>query len=253
VLTHEASHDCLARLTNDASELEQFRFIDEGLALIMEKKAAGDLEGLRRDAKIAAAVQLRAGNLSLAKLQRWKSYFGDPRGPERPHAYAYPVGASFDLYVWDILGEPAFRRLLVEIGRDRDLDAALHSALRKNLAEVEAAWLATLSRVEPIPPQIVEMLPADGAGEVDPSLKELRVRFNMDMASEVCVVAPCKEGICSSNARWDGPRTLVIAIDRQLEARHSFGFALGDKRERCHFWSTTGLPLPVTSWSFQTR
>jgi hypothetical protein len=71
------------------------------------------------------------------------------------------------------------------------------------------------------------------------------------MTPNICVLTPCKEGICFDHARWPTPRTLTIAIDRALLPAHAYQLSLGTSS--CRLQSRTGAELPVTEWRFETR
>ncbi len=249
-LAHEGAHVCLSRLTAGASELEFLRFIDEGLATLIEHRVAGSLSQFDRAAREAAAVQLAAGNLSLEKLAKWTAYFGSP---DRPTAYAYSVGAAFVLYVQSTLGEERFKALLAELGRERNLDRAASKALGQGAAQVEAAWIASLSSVRPERPAVTGLEPKQATTGVPVSTRELRVTLNSDMSSRVCVAAACgASNICFTGARWASPRELVIVPDGPLLPHHRYRIGLG-VAGRCSMTSLNGQELEPVVWEFSTE
>jgi hypothetical protein len=93
VVAHETAHLGLANLTAGASTTEPFRFLDEGLATIIEKKVGGALDHYKSTTLALAAGRLANGSVKLDDLQRWSQYFGDPKvGAD---FNAYDVGAAF--------------------------------------------------------------------------------------------------------------------------------------------------------------
>jgi hypothetical protein len=258
LVAHEASHLALAAFSGGVSTLEPFRFMDEGLAAIIEHTVGGTLPKYRHAALVVAARRLSTGSVSLADLQAWSRYFGDPIGhPERAADYdAYEVGSAFDFFVQDTHGEGALRSLFADLARTRSLASSVRTVFGHTLDETEAAWVAYLRAVDVSvasrPPAVVEMVPANGAAGVATDLAEVRVTFDTDMTPFICVNTPCNEGICYDHAVWRDLRTLAIKIDRPLMPDHPYSLSLGSP-PRCMLKSEDRVELPVVKWEFRTR
>ncbi len=252
VLAHESSHLFLAALTGGASTLEGFRFVDEGVASLLEHQVAADEAVWKVQALGGTAERLRAAPFGLAELQRWSAFFGD--GGERSDYGAYDVGASFVLFVRAEHGDARLVELLRAIGATRSLDAASRQALGRPLAELEAAWLAYLRRVDlgaAGPVHVLELRPANDEHGAPTDLREITVTFDADMAPSLCLSTPCQEGVCHDHARWKTPRTLAIGVDHPLLPHHAYRLALG--WQSCRLKSLAGGELPLTEWRFETR
>lgn len=148
-VAHETAHLAAHRLSAGTSTWNQFRFIDEGLATILGKRAAGRKSAYKAEALSTAAVQRRKDNVRLKLVQEWQKYWGKrpPRGERagvRRNRYAYPVGASFVYFVIDTYGERALFDLLKALGSTWNLNDALQKSLGKSAAEIEQEWLAYL-------------------------------------------------------------------------------------------------------------
>ncbi|MFZ4713724.1 MAG: hypothetical protein ACOYL6_08440 [Bacteriovoracaceae bacterium] len=89
VLAHETTHLCLAQITKGTSNLERFRFFDEGFASIVGGNFSSEY---RNRALSVASKKARKGEVSFALVQKWSKYFGDPPNADYE---AYEVGASF--------------------------------------------------------------------------------------------------------------------------------------------------------------
>jgi hypothetical protein len=249
-LVHEGSHVCLSRLTGGASELEALRFVDEGLASLFEHRVAGSLPQFEKAARNAAALQLAAGNLSFEKLARWSVYFGVP--PKR-NAYAYSVGAAFDLYLLSTFGKERFQSFLAELGRERELDKAVRKAFGRSAAQLEAEWIASLEEVKVEKPVALAFEPKQGATAVPVATRELKVTMNVEMSPTTCVLAECgPSNVCYSGARWASPRELVIVADGPLLPKHRYRISLGIDG-RCLMSSLDGLKLQPITWEFETE
>jgi hypothetical protein len=249
-LVHEGSHICLSRLTNGASELETLRFVDEGLATIFEHRLVGTFPQLEVAARESAAIQLAAGNLTLAKLARWSVYSG-ASGKRSP--YAYSVGAAFDLYLLERFGEDRFKTFLRALGRERDLDGAASRALGESARQLEKAWLRSLATVRIGKPEIVQLEPRNGATAVPRAARELRVTFATNMSPSICVQTECgASNVCYRKARWSAPRELVIVPDGRLLPKHRYRIGLGIEG-RCLMASLNGQALDPILWEFETE
>jgi Bacterial Ig-like domain len=137
------------------------------------------------------------------------------------------------------------------VAATRSLDASVKQGLGRPLPEVEAAWLAYVRRTPVNVPKVVESSPANGSRGVPTTLTEIAVNFDVEMVPDICVLTPCKEGICFDHARWTTGRTLAIAIDRPLFPAHVYQLSLGTPS--CRLQSRAGAELPVTEWRFETQ
>ena len=251
VIAHEASHLCLNLLTNSASTKEQFRFIDEGFAEIISRRIVGNLDQYKLDQALpTAALQLQKGNLCFAKVQKWSEYFGIPY---MDRGYAYEVGASFDFFVIDQFGEEKLKELFIAIGSSQDFATAVHNTLNKSLNSLEADWKAYLAKI-PLSfaePQITGFFPLNNALDVPTNLSEIFVDFSIPMAANIAIIAKRDEGICYTNAYWKNQKRLAIRLPRRLLANHKYTIRLGHEEQMLK--SQTGIPLPITTWSFTTK
>ncbi|MGZ3423200.1 MAG: Ig-like domain-containing protein [Polyangiales bacterium] len=247
-IAHEASHLFLAQLTKRASELEEFRFVDEGLASVLEHELDGPSTAFRKSALGGAALRLHEAKYGFARVQRWSTFFGVDRDRDWG---AYDVGASFVYFVRERYGEPALFKLLSTIGETRALGTAIARALGASMDDVEAGWLAYVEKAGYSAPRIVAENPVDGDTAVPVDRSEISVTFDSDMSPTICVVTPCKEGICFDHASFRDPRTLVIKIDKPLLPAHDYHLALGVRS--CRLRGTDGRELPITNWGFETK
>jgi len=250
IIAHETSHVCLNLLTNGASSKEQFRFLDEGFAEIISNRIAGNLEQYKTYALYIAALQLRKGNLSFAKAQKWSSYFGGPKAGKR---HAYEVGASFVFFVMDRFGEKKLKRLFIAIGSSHDFAAAAQSTLGKTVAALEADWRKYLLKV-PVSfaaPRIIKFVPSNNASGVSTNISEISISFSSPMNTRTITVMANCDGVCYTNAYWKDQRTLAIRLPKRLLANHQYHIQLGHKGRTLQ--SLAGIPLPITTWKFTTR
>ena len=250
LVAHETAHLGLANLTAGASTTEPFRFLDEGLASIIENKVDGALERYKSSALALAAGRLANGSVELADLQRWSQYFGDPRvGADFS---AYDVGAAFVFFLQDTFGEAALEQLLADIARSRSLAVSLRASLDRTLEEIEASWESYLRRVDVRAPAVVELSPSNGEASVATDLKEIRATFDTDMQSFVCIRTSCSDGICYDHAAWRDAHTLVVTVNGSLLPAHAYALSLGIPG-RCRLRARGGAEAPVVTWEFRTR
>ena len=103
------------------------------------------------------------------------------------------------------------------------------------------------------PPRIVEMTPAAGATDVDPTTSEIAVTFDRDMASGFSWTGggpdypPIAEG---QRPHWRDSRTAVLPVS--LEAGRFYRVGINSKSHR-NFRSATGVPAPAAAVYFTTR
>jgi hypothetical protein len=258
LVAHETAHLALASLSNGASTLEGFRFMDEGLAAIIEESVRGTLPTYRRAALVLAARRISTGGARLADLQVWSRYFGDPaRDAGKSADYdAYLVGSAFDFFLEDVYGEGALKRLFLDLSKTRSLPASLTNVFGRTVEQTEAAWDRYLRAVDlsiaTHVPSVVAMDPTSGASGVPTATTEIHVAFDTDMLPFICVDAPCSAGICYDHAYWQDTRTLAIRIDGRLLPDHAYSLSLGSPPQ-CLLKSIYRVEMPVVRWEFRTR
>jgi len=258
LVAHETSHLALAALSGGASTLEPFRFMDEGLAAIIQETADGTLRKYRHAALVLAARRLSTGSVSVTDMQAWSKYFGDPVDhPDKVADYdAYEVGSAFDFFVQGTHGEGALKSLFLDLATTRSLASSVKTVFGRTLEETEAAWVAYLRAVDVSAvthvPAVIDMMPTNGATGIATELPEIHVTFDVDMAPFICVNTACTDGICYDHAYWKDSRTLAIRIDKPLLPDHPYSLSLGSP-PRCALKSSDRVELPVVRWDFHTR
>jgi hypothetical protein len=88
-----------------------------------------------------------------------------------------------------------------------------------------AAWVETSAAADK--PQILKTVPADGADDVDPDLKEIRVTFDQDMDKGMSWTGgpPDFPNVDKSRkARWVDKRTCVLPVILEPEMSYRVGF-----------------------------
>lgn len=100
-------------------------------------------------------------------------------------------------------------------------------------------------------PKVVEFIPANGSSVVAAGIKELKIKFNVDMKTDsFSVVTPCGDsGVCYKNGFWQDKRTLVIRVSGKLKANHKYELGVGTKKV---MYSAEGLHLEPIWWRFDT-
>jgi hypothetical protein len=102
-------------------------------------------------------------------------------------------------------------------------------------------------------PRVVEMFPENGATDVDPSVRELRVTFDRDMTIgrnySYCGGGPTFPKIIGQPT-WDDKRTIVAKV--KLEPDHDYSLALNCPPDGEGFRSADGILLERLPWSFST-
>jgi hypothetical protein len=248
VVAHETAHLALAVLTRGASTLEPLRFIDEGLAMIIQKEVEGKLEAYKAGAIAFAAGRLATGNVTLVDLQHWSTYFGVP---PKADFDAYDVGAAFLCFIEDKYGRAQRATLLADLGRTRTLDVSLRNVFGSSVDETEVRWESYLHAAHVHVPAVTEMVPANGTTDVPVDLREIRVTFDTDMQPDICLSADC-HGLCYDRARWLDARTLVVAADAPLRPAHDYSLSLGVPG-RCRLKSRRGVEAPIVTWRFRIQ
>jgi hypothetical protein len=249
VVAHETAHLALARLTRGASTNERLRFVDEGLASILQSRAEKDAKAYRARALVVAAQRAREDDAILVHAERWSEYFGDPK--TSADFEAYEVGAAFDLFLLDAFGPERTRRLLADLAETRDLEASCARVLLRDLSDIERAWRESLRQIPIVVPRVVTQSPAneDEGARVD--LTELAATFDVPMDPRICLNAPCHEGICYDHATWRSPTELVVRLTQPLTPGRWYEVSLGTGR--CRLKSRAGVAMPVAIWRFKTR
>jgi len=254
VVAHESTHLCNYNLTQGASVVSSFRFVDEGFAEFMGFAIAGAGDWYRTYALAVAAQEMEQGRVSLAQVQDWPAYFGSSSTPaSRRNWKAYQVGSSFDFMLEDTRGAQALRAFFVDLGRTYDLGATAQALFASTASELEQEWLAYLGEVEldRTPPAVTALSPPSGAIGVPLGTTEITATFNVPMGRASCLVAPCGDsGLCAAHAYWKTPSVLAIRVDGSLEPDTTYALALGCAG--CPLTSYVDLPLPPTEWRFTT-
>jgi len=254
-IAHESSHLALHSLTQGASVLERFRFVDEGVAYILAARVADESEPFRAKALAKAAAAHQEGTIDFARVQAWNSYGARQVHAENPNAYA--VGASFVFFLLDEGDENQLREFLVGLGRSTDLDAALRETYGMSGQEAEARWQGYLGRIKVAPgglespPRLARTIPKQDELGVSLALQELVAEFDRPMDTDrVCIRTRCDDGVCYKNARWESPTRFVVAVTPALLPTHRYELSLGS--EDCRLRSASLVEVPPIPWTFQT-
>jgi hypothetical protein len=150
-IAHESSHLALHTLTQGASTLERFRFIDEGMAYILAAWATDESETFRAKALARAAAAHQERPTEFARVQAWDSYGSRPVQAQMAVPYAYAVGASFVFFLLEEGDEKQLREFLVGLGRSADLEAALWETYGMSQQDAEARWQGYLEQIKVAP------------------------------------------------------------------------------------------------------
>ena len=100
-------------------------------------------------------------------------------------------------------------------------------------------------------PQVVELIPANGAVDVDPGIKEMRITFDRDMSTRgwsLCGGGPSFPEV-QGQLRWKNKRTLIVKI--RLRPDHDYSLRLNCSGAH-KFQSAAGTALVPVPWSFST-
>jgi predicted Ser/Thr protein kinase len=126
-------------------------------------------------------------------------------------------------------------------------------------AQPSAVYFATQGASEQVKamvaqPEIVSLIPANGAQDVDPNLTEIRVTFNMPMGEGFSwtgggsALLPGREG---KNCHWtEDHKTCVLPV--QLQPDHAYHLGLNSPSHK-NFQSDGGVPLAPVDYRFKTR
>ncbi|HVP11134.1 MAG TPA: S41 family peptidase [Phycisphaerae bacterium] len=100
-------------------------------------------------------------------------------------------------------------------------------------------------------PKVAELSPANGAADVDPDTKELRIVFDCDMSTmgwSFCGGGPTYPPI-QGDPKWINKRTIVAKV--RLQPDHDYRLSLNCPPAE-NFRSADGTPLKPVQWSFST-
>jgi len=114
-----------------------------------------------------------------------------------------------------------------------------------------AAVLPPVVTAEEPPPRVVSLVPADGATDVAPHARFIRVEFDQDMSegSHSWVGGGDRFPRIRGCAYWDGPRVAVLPV--ALEPEREYRLSLNSDRFR-GFASRSGVPLVPVPLAFRT-
>jgi hypothetical protein len=102
-------------------------------------------------------------------------------------------------------------------------------------------------------PKIISMQPANGATEVDPTLKEIRVTFNIPMRGSFSWTGggPQFPGAAGKRPYWtDDKKTCVLPVDLKPNSSYSLGL---NSPSHKNFQSSAGIPLDPVPYKFKTK
>jgi RNA polymerase sigma-70 factor (ECF subfamily) len=102
-------------------------------------------------------------------------------------------------------------------------------------------------------PQIVKMVPDNGAADVDPETKALRVSFNMPMGAGMSWTgggANFPEAVAGQKPKWSGDgKTCILPV--KLKPDHDYEIGL-NSLQHINFQSKWGVPLKPVEFKFWT-
>lgn len=251
-IAHETTHLALNRLTNGVIRLDQFRFLDEGFAGILEQSLTGDLEQYKQQILPAAALEHRKVFVTLDRLQRWSSYYGTQY---KPNPGALAAATSFSFFLLERYGEQTYLEFLASLAKTQNIDWSLSDVFHVTQPQIERDWHSFLMSI-PVaaePPRVVELNPRDRSADVPAAATdEIYATFDVPMnTQQIVVIANCEDGICYKNAYWKDAQTLAIRVSGKLKTDHRYQIQLGGQHRQ--LLSAAGIPLPVTEWSFVTQ
>lgn len=100
-------------------------------------------------------------------------------------------------------------------------------------------------------PQVVELIPTNGATDVDPGIKQVQVTFDRDMSTRgwsLCGGGPSFPEV-QGQPRWKNKRTLIVKV--RLKPDHDYSLMLNCPAAH-NFQSAAGTALVPVPWSFAT-
>ncbi len=103
-------------------------------------------------------------------------------------------------------------------------------------------------------PQITKMVPENGATDVDPAMKAIRITFNVPMGKGMSWVgggASFPEGLADQKPKWtsDG-RTCILPVALKPDNQYKLGL---NSLQHVNFQSKWGVPLAPVVYEFKTR
>ncbi len=102
-------------------------------------------------------------------------------------------------------------------------------------------------------PQITKMVPENGATDVDPESKAIRITFNVPMGKGMSWVgggASFPEGLADEKPKWtsDG-RTCILPVTLKPDNQYKLGL---NSLQHVNFQSKWGVPLSPVNYEFKT-
>lgn len=102
-------------------------------------------------------------------------------------------------------------------------------------------------------PQITKMVPENGATDVDPESKAIRITFNVPMGKGMSWVgggASFPEGLADEKPKWtsDG-RTCILPVTLKPDNQYKLGL---NSLQHVNFQSKWGVPLAPVNYEFKT-
>lgn len=151
-------------------------------------------------------------------------------------------------FIWT----PELVALFDEYQADRKKYPTYESFMPRVVAFFNQASKKPAPETDKLRPAVVEMVPADGAQNVDPALAELRVTFDRPMAPGFSWVGggaryPEVTGV----ARWsDDRKTCILPV--KLKPGRDYELSLNSDYFE-NFRDPRGTPLEPTQWKFRTK
>lgn len=116
-------------------------------------------------------------------------------------------------------------------------------------AAIAALCLTAAAFAEP--PRVIRMVPDHGDSGVDPTLTEIRIEFDQDMAVDsqsICGGGPTFPKL-TGRPRWDGPRAVIVPVALEPGKPYNLGVNCASFR---NFKNVKGEPAEITVLSFDT-
>ncbi len=126
-------------------------------------------------------------------------------------------------------------------------------AFMPRVVEFFERYAAAYERRKGVAPRVVSMIPANGATDFDPSLREIRITFDRPMDTlgwSLCGGGPEFPKIAGRITYDDTGTTLIVPV--RLEPGHTYRFSLNCASAQ-HFRSREGVPLDPVPVMFRTR
>lgn len=101
------------------------------------------------------------------------------------------------------------------------------------------------------PPRVIRMVPDHGDTGVDPTLTEIRIEFDQDMAVDsqsICGGGPTFPKL-TGRPRWDGPRAVIVPVALEPGKPYNLGVNCASFR---NFKNVKGESAEITVLSFDT-